>query len=129
MNAGTAINTLLKADVGVDSLVGDRIYPAIIPAKVVYPAVVYSELSQVYEYSKDGREDSGNHSFDVDTYAKTYKSAHEIATAVFEALDWYTGTINTVAINRIWKAEQSDVIYEDEKELFHISQTFNIKLD
>lgn len=128
MNPGTAIYNLLKDDASVGALIGDRIYPGIIPDGVTYPAVTYSELSQVFDETKDGPLPTGQHGFDVDIYAYEYAGAQSIASAIKSALDWYTGTVNTVVIERIRLIDQTDLPYEDEKELFHIAQEYSIRV-
>jgi hypothetical protein len=128
MSPATVIYNLLKDSVPVGALIGDRIYATTIPANIDFPAVVYHETIEEKEQSKDGPIQTGNHFCDVDIYSKNYSNAKSIAAAIDTELDWYTGTKNSVTVERIWKTEQQDMPYEVEKELFHITQTFGIRV-
>lgn len=128
MNPGSAIYNLLKDSAGVGALIGNKIYPGIILPDIDFPAVSYSELEQQYDESKDGPIPTGNHNFDVDIYAKDYPNAQAIASAIKDTLDWYTGTVNTIQIERIRLLDQQDMPYIEEKELFQITQTFAIRV-
>lgn len=127
-NPGTAIYNLLKDDAGVGAIIGDKIYPGIIPDNVAYPAVRYTELTQRFDETKDGPIATGEHSFEVHIYSYEYAQAHRLATAIKTALDWYNGTVNNVAIERIRLVDQSDDPFQDEKELFQITQEYNIRV-
>lgn len=127
-NPGSVIYNLLKDSAPVGALIGNKIYPGIIPADVTYPAAAYSELQQQYDESKDGPIPTGNHSFDVDIYAKNYTSAQSVANAIKAALDWYSGTVNSIEVERVRMLDQQDMPYVEEKELFHIIQTFAIRV-
>lgn len=128
MNPGTAIRNLLVNDADVGAIIGDRIHPGIAPENVPYPLAIYSELTQSFDESKDGPIPTGNHSFEVHIYSYEYPQCQRIATAIKAALDWYTGTVNTVAINRIRFVDQSDDPFQSEKELFHITQEYQIRV-
>ena len=128
MNAGTAINTLLKAATAVTDLVSTRIFPGIIPAETSFPAITYSQLTELRLRSKDVQIPTGKHTFDINIYARNFPAVQPIAEAVDNTLENYSGTVNTVIINRIWKADESHIDYEDKKDLFHIRQTYEINL-
>lgn len=128
MNPGTAIYRLLRDDATVGAIIGDKIYPGIIPESIAYPAVRYSELSQVFDETKDGPIATGEHSFEVHIYSLEYSQAQRIATAIKSALDWYTGTVNSIVIERIRFTDQSDDPFQDEKELFQITQEYSIRV-
>lgn len=127
-NPGTAIYNLLKDDSAVGAIIGDKIYPGIIPENTAYPAVRYTELVQTYDQSKDGPIETGNHIFEVHIFSYEYAQVHRIATAIKSALNWYSGTVNGVVIERIWRDEQSDEAYQDEKGIFQITQEYNIRV-
>lgn len=128
MTPATIIYTLLKDSSTVGALIDNRIYPSVIPADTPYPSVTYSELTQQFDDTKDGPIPTGVHDFDVDIYAKNYASIQAISTAIKSVLSWYTGTVNTVNVERIMFIDQSDLPYEEEKELFHAVQQYSIRI-
>jgi hypothetical protein len=128
MNPGTAIYNLLKDSATVGQLIGNKIYPGIIPDNIAYPAVTFSELSRRTIDTKDGRIPTGDHSFDVDVFSCEYRQAQNIADACAAVLDNYAGTVGTVEIKRIRLEDQQDLPYEDEKDIFHITQEYRIRV-
>lgn len=55
MTLETALRAWLIADVDVNAIVGDRIFPEVIPAEQgVWPAIAYSRLSSTNEPTLDG---------------------------------------------------------------------------
>lgn len=128
MNPATVIYNILKDSAGVGAVIGDKIFPSLIPADVNYPAVVYHEMIEEKDQTKDGPFSTGNHQFDIDIYSKNYSNAKVIAAEIDNELDWYSGTKNGVTVERIWKTDQQDMPYNSEKELFHITQTYGIRV-
>lgn len=125
---GKAIHSLLANDATVSGLVSARVYPNTIPTTVAYPAVMYSKVSEEFRESKDGPIPTGRYTFQLDIYAETYTIAQDITDACASVLDWYTGTVESQNISRITKLDESDVTWEDDKELFHIVQDYNLRL-
>lgn len=128
MNPGGSIYLILNADSAVTALVGDRIKPVIAPETTSYPYVVYSQLNELREASKDGPGTNDLYSFDVEIFAQTDSEAYAIAEAAQNALDWFSGSIGTHNVNRIHKTDQNDNRFEEQKEVFQITQTYTIRI-
>lgn len=128
MNPGTAIYNLLKDSATVGAIIGNKIYPVIIPERVAYPAVTYSEFSQQFDETKDGPIPNGDHSFEIDIYCEENGQGKRLADAIKGVLSWYSGTVNGVSIERIRFLDQSDDLYGDDKEIFHITQEYSIRV-
>ena len=125
---GKAIFSLLTNDSTVTGLVGTRIYPNTLPNQSTYPAVIYSQVTEEFDPSKDGPVPTGVFQYQLDIYADTYPTAQNISNAVKSVLDWYTGSVGGQTISRIRKGDESDDIWEDEKELFHVVQNYSISI-
>lgn len=123
---GTAIWQILRDDAAFMTSIASKVYPVQLPPSVSYPAVVYGQVSENSISTKDGPVRDGWR-WQIDTYASTYASAQEIAQALRSRLDWYTATLPEAGTIRISFIDQSDNIYEDEKELFHITQDYLLR--
>lgn len=125
---GKAIYSLLSNDVTVTGLVSTRIYPNQLPNQATYPAIIYSQVSEEFDSSKDGPIPTGIFTYQFDIYASTYPAAQNIANAIKSTLDWYTGTVAGKNVSRIKKGDESDDVWEDDKELIHVVQNYSIRL-
>ena len=115
------ILTLLTSSSALNTLVGTRIYPVVIPTGSALPCVTFSVTSSV---PVDG------HSLDmqamtrmrvsVDVFSTSYLEAHTTAQAVRAALDGYTGgDIQLIYIENVQDFYMSDAeIYRVALELF-----------
>lgn len=130
MNIAPVIFELLKDDDTVAGLVKDRIYPDVAPQNTIYPLIVHVEQNNEPLVHKDapGGAQNYNISVQLDIYATKFSVAKEIATAVREALDYYTGTIGTIRVNRCHFAEQASEQAVEENESYVISQGYTFKV-
>lgn len=70
--------------------VDDRVYPAQLPQRPTYPAVVYRAIGDDEEFSHDGP--STKHpTYQFECYAKTLAEASEVAAELRLALNGYKG--------------------------------------
>ena len=96
------IYTLLTSDEVLAELVGDRVYPLIIPSQVYdqatkRPCIVYQEDGLDRSRTFCGTIALQQGTFAFDCYARRYHDAHEVATALRELLtDYEGGSIDTV---------------------------------
>lgn len=83
----------LISQAAVTVLAGSRVYPDILPQEPALPAVTY--IRRGVERSKTfcGTESLARSSFQLDTWAKTYAEAEELAQAVRAALTDFVGTM------------------------------------
>lgn len=98
---GKAIYSLLKEDTDLESYVGDKIFPMIIPTdKVQYPWVIFSRTNILPRYCKDGcYEDTCTVRIIIcDT---DYFNSCLIAQKVREILEWKEGTEQDIIIKEI----------------------------
>lgn len=80
------MRNMAVADATVFGLVGERIYPVVLPQDVTYPAVRYARVSGMREYSHDGDSGLVDARSQWDCYAETWIDARALATALIGAL-------------------------------------------
>ena len=123
---GTAIWQVLRDDAEFMTSIASKVYPVQLPPSVSYPAVVYGQVSENAISTKDGPVKDGWR-WQIDTYATTYARAQEIAQDIRTRLDWYTAAIVEVGNIRVSFLDQTDNLYEQDKELFKITQDYLLR--
>jgi hypothetical protein len=98
---GDVIYNLLSNDATVSGLVGLKIYPYIGTENIVYPYIVYDQVSLQPTDTKDGVSELDTVSYDVEIYTKSPSELTSVSNAVRDALDRYSGTVNTKLIDSI----------------------------
>jgi hypothetical protein len=88
---GKAIYTILAGNAEISAIVADKIYPLVIPEDTLLPCICYERNSDV-EYTRDGAGISSS-SIDITVLSEKYDECIDITTAVFNALNMYSGTI------------------------------------
>jgi hypothetical protein len=95
---GVAIRTHLLTKSAVTDLVGTRIYPAVFPEGVTFPAVRYTMVSQFRESVVSGNSGIVEAGVQVDTYAATHIQSNQIGEAIRDALQNFSGSAGTVHV-------------------------------
>jgi hypothetical protein len=113
---------VLAAASGVTALVGTKLYPVHAPQGSVPPFVVMSTVSDVPLHSFTNTVDDRltNARIQIDCYAKLYKDANAIATAVEAALELASSP--SLSMMRLNKLD----LYDDETELYRVSADFSV---
>lgn len=123
------IYSLLSGDATLTGLVGSKIYPVKAPQKVNVPFVVFRENTTLPVNAKDGVASKELKQLQVDTYATSYLTAHEIATAIRSILDNWSGTIGGVTIRQMWFDDQDDGDFIEDLGFFGVSQSYEVKVE
>lgn len=88
---------LVRADPSVSALIGSRVYPNAAPQDIpddqLGPHVIYFKVSSVPERHLGGPSAPTQTRLQVDCYARSYATAQDIAHALREATDGYSGTV------------------------------------
>lgn len=116
------------ADAAVTALIGSRMHPLLLPQNSTYPAASYQLIS-------DSDEDTRTHSdrvgdsrltrprIQVDSWAKTYLEAKDLARKIKDAVAGFIGTMGTLEVRGVWLDRMSDD-YEDDSETYRVSQDY-----
>jgi hypothetical protein len=77
-----AVNERLRGDTALYALIMDRIYPDVIPQSVVWPAIIYHQVSESATYSHDGDSNLDMARYQFDCYGSTKVSARTVKDAL-----------------------------------------------
>lgn len=124
MIIGPKIYTILSEDSGVNDLVKENIRPGILPQNAGFPAIVYTEISIEPNDTKSGKSTNDRIDIQFDIYSSTYANAQNIASKVRDKLDRFSNTDFSQCVFQ----SQNDGPYEDEHEVFRITQQFEFRL-
>jgi len=92
MSLEGAIYTLLAADGTVSGIVSTRIHNIYLPEGVSIPAIVFSQISGVPDYSCDGATGQRASRYQITSWARTPVLARTLAAAVDSVFSGYFGT-------------------------------------
>lgn len=115
----------------VAALVGDRIYPVMVPqghpdGPARLPCVVYTRVTAARQVLFCGTDRAVQASYQLDAYAAEYDSAVAVATAIRAALVDYGGQLGDVAALRCSLEADFDTVPDPEPGIFRRLQTFTI---
>lgn len=128
MNLGKLTYSLLSNDSTISSLVGDRVFPVQVPQNASYPVIVYQHDSQVPSNIKDGPSPLDVVGLSLVIYAGAYSTAQSIADKCRELLDYYSGTVEGVQVDKISFSGQSDNDFVEEYGFFVVEQSYQARL-
>ena len=122
MSINTALYSRLSSFAGLFALVGNRIYPVLIPESAQLPAVAYSLISTPEIHAMNADPTINGPRYQISCRSATFSSAEDVAEQVKLALKDYSGTVEGIVIQRIF--------YKDEKHFDEPdTKTFHIAID
>jgi len=104
----TAVYAILMGDAPLQALVSGRVTPGGDPMRG-QTSVTYHQISGVREHTMDGPDTFVTPTMQVNSYGMTDLEANNVADAVREALDGYSGTVDGVAISYFALTDQGDL--------------------
>jgi len=93
MRLEEALYAHLSGDADVAALVGDRIYPLLVPQDADLPALAYQRISGVPIYAHDGPPGLARARVQITCLGRSYSEAKDLAARVRAALSGYRGTM------------------------------------
>lgn len=81
-----AIYSALTAHAGLSALVGDRVYPMVLPEGAVRPAVTYMRISGARDLNINQTSVDANPRYQFDVWADSFESAYGAAAQLVEAV-------------------------------------------
>lgn len=125
---GNAIYSILSADLTLNTLVSNRIYPVIATQRESYPLLTYSIITNNPSDTKTGASTVDQYRVQFDSYAEDYDTAHDIMIRLREVIDRYPHlSISGIALDGISYISQNDG-YEDEGQLFRVSADYYVRV-
>lgn len=98
---GKAIASLLTSHTALTALIPEeRIFPYVLNENTPLPAIIYTIDTVSAYYSKDGWAND-EVVFSVSTFSDDYARLQDIANEVRNALEWESGTVAGITLNKI----------------------------
>lgn len=105
-------------------VVGDRVYPSVLPDKATLPAIVYQVVSNLQEFTYQQAVPLRQPRIQIDGWARSRLETERIENAVAAALVGYRGPMGDVTYTAGWALENSTDLFEQETRLYRISLDF-----
>lgn len=103
-----SINAILRADADVFALVGFKVFPGARFQATGAPALVYTRISGVPQYSMNGPNGLFRSRVQLDAYDRTYAGAKRTARAARNALSGIQGTYGDTFIEGVFFEDERD---------------------
>jgi len=129
MQIGEALYSYLSSYAGLTALVGNRIYPLILPQGVTLPAVTYTQISGPRVHCMGSDPGLTHPRFQVSVWAESYSDMATVAAQVRAALQDYSGTMggdDGVVVQRIFLEDETDRNFEPNTKTFRRDLDFII---
>ena len=111
-----------------DQLVTDKVYPIVAPQGAALPFITYQVIDKSDPWDTKGADsDADLARVQINIFTTTYSAANTLAASVRAILDFYTGTNNSVVVDRIRFASEYD-LGEDLENYYRISQDYMIRI-
>ena len=111
-----------------DQLVSDKVYPIVAPQGAALPFITYQVIDKSDPWDTKGADsDADLARVQINIFTTTYSAANTLAASVRAILDFYTGTNNSVVVDRIRFAAEYD-LGEDLENYYRISQDYMIRI-
>lgn len=120
----TGLYEFLLEQSALTALVGERVYPSVLPDKPTFPSVVYQVISNEQTFTHDGPVALRRPRVQIDVWSRRRLEAEAIESAIISALVGYRGPMGDVDYTAGWGLEISTDIYEQETLLHRISMDF-----
>jgi hypothetical protein len=117
MSIETSLYTALTTDADIKRIVNTRVYPVVMPQDVTLPAVSYQRMSASPLNTLNGYAGMKNAHVVINSWARTYDEAKELAGHVHTAMD-AVRTFRSVLTNELDG-------YDPEVSLYVVSQDFS----
>ena len=128
MSIESGFASWLLNDTGVTALVGARVYPSRMPDSTtvnptIYPCLTYTLVSEPMTTTFDGAQLFAAR-IQVDSWASSYKSAHDTAAAV-HAIQGYRGEMGGYEVGGVFRQRKND-FSDPENKLYRVSMDYMI---
>jgi len=115
--------TYVSADVTLTGLISDRLYPLLAPQESPAPYVTFQRISTNRTYDLAGPNHLTRCRIQFDCYGVTLLSAKTVAEAVRERIDGYMGSMGSIVVQSVMRANELD-LYEPTTEQYRTSSDY-----
>ena len=112
MSVKTALATRLTLDAGVSALVGFRVYPVALPQNAPRPAITYQRMPSGHDQTLTKASGTSLGVFRIRSFGDKYSEADQVAEAVRQALQAFSGTVDGTTINAVVLTNDFDEFFQ-----------------
>lgn len=127
-----AFRQMVLEKAGVRDIIGTRLYPDILPDDVTLPAAVYTQISDVPEYTNDHAHGEGGCAavvrYQIDCYGNDLAEARRAAGAIRYSIGGTRARVGGRTIGMVKVANSFSNRYEEE-DLWRITTDYQLRLD
>jgi hypothetical protein len=132
----SALVDYLRNDAGLSALIGQRIYPLVLPDPPTSPALVYQLITGTGDVAHDGPLDLSDARYQFDSWSETYTGAKRVSAALQAALLGFRGEFGGDLLmpwqpGESWRATipakpRSNDFFERETGLYRVSDDYRM---
>ncbi len=108
-----AVRDRLINDATLGPLIGQRVYPLVLPHNAALPAIVYQRISTPRITNQQGSSGLARPRLQLKSWATTFEAAYAVADAVRRSLDGFRGSLGSASGNIGGVAIRSDNEFAD----------------
>ena len=108
MSIESGLYAHLTSDPDVSALVGDRIYPLLVPQDATLPAIAYQRISTGRDETHTGPSGLSQARIQLTCIADSYDAAKAVADAVRSSLDGFSGTMGGINVGACFVTNDRD---------------------
>ncbi|HEY8390107.1 MAG TPA: DUF3168 domain-containing protein [Clostridia bacterium] len=97
-----AVYKYLSLDADIHSVIGDRLYPVLLPQNAILPSIVYSPMLANYDSALSGDTGFVRQTVQFSCHDKTFKKARELSRLVKYKLQDYKGNMYGLNIQAVF---------------------------
>lgn len=125
-----SIRTRLLSQTAVTDIVGTRIHPQWRPQDGALAAITLQRISEDHVHNLEGGAGLARPRIQVDCWSSKYSEAQSLGEAVREALQGFTGTVDSVTIHSCLLDNRADLFEPpkdgSDKGIYHIALDFQL---
>lgn len=127
MITAKVIYGLLNASSAVKAIVNTRFYPIIAPQGATVPLITYKTTQRLPSPTKMSTSMLDTYDFTVTMFHNDYTILCNLCEAVRTAMDGFTGTTNTVAVQHLVYSSGTEG-YIEEGNYFYIEENYSMRI-
>lgn len=114
-----------KVIYGILNSVEADVYPSIAPQGTAFPYITYQVISQTPNHTKGADSDLDVYRVQINVFSNSYAEAITLKESVRTNLDYYTGTIESIQVDRV-RFDNEQEFYSEELRVYHIATDYLI---
>lgn len=127
MITAKVIYGLLNASTAVKAIISDRFYPIIAPQGATVPLITYKTTQRLPSHTKSSTSMLDTYQLTINMFHKDYTVLCTLCEAVRTAMDGFSGTTNSVAVQHLVYESGTEGYIEDGN-YFYIEENYTMRI-